>query len=481
MNPKNRLIIVSIIALLCLILIILNSPNLHFVNVFISPDENADFFFAKLYVETGSWKLSDPIFAVSENIKPRNAVNIGEVVPKSFLGSFLFKSPLLAITGYDGYDLIILVFVCISITLLAYRIIPPGKRIFAIVVILISPLTKYFDLKLLLFFLIFYFIYTKKVNLLLFAIFAGALIVLRYEYLIFLALPILILTLLERKISTFVSVTAIVFLFLSSILIFSNMTYGSPFSIGYLEDSKSSDTNYFVATNLFDRVIGYILPYSPSIPNLVRNVMIFLVLLFPPFIWGMSLFLRNSFAGNYRNLIYLIPFFLSLAYYGFNPSFFVSDENVFSSSYVRYYLPISFGFIILGFAALKFNLKMKQLVLCLSLILILNFMAVQQNLSTQTLQKYGDLQFSIIKSTSSNSIILTDYWDKALWPHRYTLISSLINNSAELDKVVIDIWNFNYSVYVMTDSIHLNYIKNHYTLMNVNGTSEIFLIKHENR
>jgi len=91
---------VLILAFFVLLYLPLSSP----VGVFNTPDENANYFFAKTFAERGELSVIEPLEPLVDNVIHPRGVNVvrGFLVPESFLGLPIFYGGMIRLLAYTG-------------------------------------------------------------------------------------------------------------------------------------------------------------------------------------------------------------------------------------------------------------------------------------------------------------------------------------------------------------------------------------------
>ncbi|MFA5187890.1 MAG: glycosyltransferase family 39 protein [Patescibacteria group bacterium] len=467
---NNQIVILGIIAIIFFFiysfLIFGNSAS-----KFTWPDETANYFFIKNYIQHSNFSVAEPLNEVGGDlIKPRsfNVYN-HNLVPGSFLGMLLiygligkvvgaglvkFLTPLLAVlAGLFFYKILLKIF-------------EPKIAFFSALLFYLNPAWWYYaDLSMLpnisflsfviigLYFLLQLDKEIKKKNWL-WAILGSffialALIIRTNEFVWILAALIFLAVVYYKKlkwqdVGLCILVCILVFL---PILYYNNLTYGSYFSFGYLRLSQGSTifaqvpTEFKVSDSGILNFVKFIfLPFGfhPKVilVNLYRYVYELFWWLFFTSVLGGFIFLKK-----YHEKKHAVYFVLSLcvglyllAYYG---SWVFADQltlalNKIGISYVRYFLPIYILSLPLAsiFIAWLINLfKSKKLKIALAMFLTSvfigltinvvysagydNLLAVKQNISD-----YNNINNKVMALTGANSVIISQRSDKIFFPER---------------------------------------------------------------
>ena len=435
------------------------------------PDETANYFFIKNYIEHSNFSVPEPLNEIGGNlIKPRSFnVYQGNLVPGSFLGLLLiygligkivglglvqFLTPLLAIlAGLFFYKLMLKVFDAkiAFISSLLFFINPawwyyanfsmlPNIAFLSFLIIGLYFLTQLDKEK-------------KQKNwlwVILGAFFIGlALIIRTNEFLWILGSLIFLAICYFRKIKwqyliLFLVVISLVFV---PIFYYNNLTYGHPLSFGYLrlENGQSLTSQLpteFKASqsNALNFVKFLILPFGLHPQTILKNLYNYYFLLFwwlfLGAVWGGFIFIKD-YQDKKHGIYFLLGLGISLyllVYYG---SWSFADQltlalNKIGISYVRYFLPIYI--LSLPLAAIFLNslpvlFKNKKVKILLSLFLALIFLgcsisvvylAGNDNLIKikENIADYININKKVIALTENNSVIISQRSDKIFFPER---------------------------------------------------------------
>lgn len=466
---KKKFYLVLIILTLFLTLLTTLLPQ----NVFISPDELSLDYISRQASKEGDIKIKiNNGESYGGLVHPRNSINLnGNIVPQSFLGGVFINSTLFSILGVWGKTSLkmALMFIFGVYALYLFRRLGGCRTSIlapTVLLILLSPLYSTSSLVVPFIFCSIYYLsstnlYDKNNFLILFSIFAGATIFIRYEYLVFLA-PFFITFLYSRKIIKSKKILLYLFLpmafFILLILSYNFYLYGSPFLVGYSFDWQSSDTGFNSANSFLSKISGYIFPYGLNLPSIFKIFKAYLFFLAPTAFFGTLVLAKKDFVNDRQKRLLkysiLLCFLLILCYYGSNPNFYQDDLPSFSSSYPRYFsFILTFG--TLSLSLRRFNFNNRLLTIVVSIILIVSLLSLSHEFSeTQTtLKNYQSIKSGILNLTEDQSIIFTYYLDKIIWPERFVATSSN-QSEGEVINSLRKMQNDGFTVYISKDSIY---------------------------
>lgn len=422
--------------------------------IFNSPDENANYFFSRLVAENNSLKYQLPV--TTDVVHPRSMTVVNhKIVPQSFLGlpliygllakifssqAIIFFTPLLSVISvYFFYQII-------------KKIFNQQTALISSLLFFIHPAVIYYATRGLFHNLLFidlliiglYFLLNKELtnkNIFLSSFFIGLALITRYVEAVWVLSLLLILYLLNRaKISfkqliIFVTVLTLFFLIIG---LLNNNLYGNFFATGY-KPSGFSDNQQLPNS----AITNFPLEQKSKVILVLTNFWHYGIKIFwwfaLPLIIGLTWFCKSFPVKNKNQIYYFLLFLiisagLILAYgqFAFTDTPDKTKINI-GSSYIRYWLPIyiwSLPFITIGL------LKIKQLVVTdkyfksigtiLSLIiLIYNFLFVfklaDEALAKNTLLEYQEIKARVLSLTETDSIIVSNYYDKLFFPDRLVI------------------------------------------------------------
>lgn len=463
--------------------------------IFNSPDENANYFFAKLFVAEN--RLDYPLKENSDILHPRSMTIINQkIVPQSFLGMPLFYGCLGKIFGLNSIIFFTPIIATVSV-LFFYEII---KKIFNEKIAFLSSIlvfahpafwyysthSMYHNVSFVSFLIIgIYFLMSyssaKKqyINIILGSVFIGLSLMMRYSEIIWVILVLICLYFLNKnKINPKQIAICFFVLFVLSvpILYLNNTLYGHPFASGYNLFARGSTT------------VAEIEHQSHIFLNIFRNFWNYGIYIFwwlsLPACLGLFLLLKQYKKLESTQKKYLIAFFIGfiylIVYYGswsFHDNLDPSKITI-GTSYARYWLPIYiFSTPFLSMLLLKIKQKKTAknniIFLCaLALLISYNFLFVfkltDESIGRDVLEEYAKIKNTVLNLTEKDSIIIAGYYDKLFFPDR--LVIENINE--EMNKKLTEIKRLlekKYNVYYYSwnsdnDILHLNNILSKYNL-----------------
>jgi len=435
------------------------------------PDETANYFFIKNYIEHSNFSVVEPLNEIgSDLIKPRsfNVYN-HNLVPGSFLGLLLiygligkivglglvqFLTPLLAIlAGLFFYKLMLKVFdakIAFISSLLFF--INPAWWYYANFAMLpnISFIT----------FILIGLYFLLKVDrdkeqknwlwVILGAFFIGlALIIRTNEFLWILGSLMFLAICYFRKIKwqyliLFLAMMLLVFV---PIFYYNQATYGHPLSFGYLRLENGQNLTSQLPTefktsqsNALNFVKFLILPFGLHPQTILKNLYNYYFLLFwwlfLGAVWGGFIFIKD-YQDKKHGIYFLLGLGISLyllIYYG---SWSFVDQltlalNKIGISYVRYFLPIyilSLPLVAIFLNSLPALFKNKKIKILLSLFLALIFLGFSINVVylagndnllkiKQYIKNYSEFNKKVVGLTENDAVIISQRSDKIFFPER---------------------------------------------------------------
>lgn len=430
--------------------------------IFNSPDETANFYFAKLFAEEGKMWQTEPLeFLTGNSIFPRSMRVVGgRIVPAGFIGMPVVFGAIAKITGIWSIKFLTPFFAVLAV-LAFYGII---RRIFeekiaffsAILMFALPPFWYYvergmFHNVLFLSFFIFsvYFLLSagkRWIFWILGGLFLSLALMTRMSEAWWIMLVLAALAFAFRKNifwrGVFMALTVFI-LVLIPFLAQNQILYGSPFATGYQPQVQENQSPIQAMENYLSAKTDskFIFPFGINSKNILWSGWNYYIMFFPwltvPAFLGIILFLFKK--NKTRNeILYFFSFFLVtvwlIVYYGswkFNDNI---DPNkiTIGTSYLRYWLP-SFVMLlpflsklILYFTnLLKFKIwKMAVNVLMSGSFIFLSFFSVFCGADEgifqvkQTLYEYDMRAKAVFELTEHNSIIITDRSDKLFFPAR---------------------------------------------------------------
>ncbi len=469
-HPKNQFIVLVILGIIFFFIysfLIFGNTGNHFT----WPDETANYFFIKNYIEHSNFSVAEPLNEIAGNlVKPRSFnVYQGNLVPGSFLGLLLIYGLIGKVIGL-GLVKFLTPLLAVLAGLLFYKILlkifKPKIAFLSALLFFINPAWWYYanftflpNIAFLSFLIIgIYFLIEldkgKKQNNYLFLILGSffvalALIIRTNEFLWILGILLLLLIVYFKKVKwqyilLFLVVCILVFL---PIFYYNQMTYDNYLSFGYLRLDQGNDlisqlpTEFQTSHSQFFNFIQFIvLPFGlhPQLffSNFYNYCLVLFWWLFIPAVLGIFFFLQNYHKKNKAVffLIFLAVSFYLIVYYG---SWQFADQltaqlNKIGISYVRYWLPIyilSLPLISIFYLHLIQWLKNKKIKILLNLLFIstliyftinLTYLAGNDNLIKikQNIQAYNEINQKVTNLTEDNAVIISQRSDKIFFPER---------------------------------------------------------------
>jgi hypothetical protein len=429
--------------------------------IFNSPDENANYFFSRLFATENRLDYSLP--EKSDILHPRSMTVVGQrIVPQSFLGLPLIYGILAKFYTAKAILFFTPIIAVISV-LFFYEIIKKvfGEKVafLTALIIFIHPAFWYYAthtmyhnvLFLALFMVGICFLLVDGIgsrtskkevglpmrNAILSSIFISLALVVRYSEAPWVLLALVILYLSNRKdiswnkiLISLMTLTAV----LLPILFLNNKLYGSPLISGYnLADSNLVDVAE-LGTMMGSNWLG----------NIFSNFWNYGIYLFwwlcLPALFGLIWLLKRYKKLNKKQRLYLIVFLASSAYLIIYYGSWVFHDNpdptkiTIGTSYVRYWLPIyvfSAPFLattLLKIKKLVAKLDYKYKILALILFLIVvsynflfTFKLAEESIANNVLQDYKIIKDKVLQLTEPNAIIVAGYYDKLFFPDRLVI------------------------------------------------------------
>ena len=431
---------------------------------FNSPDEAANYFFTKRFVETSSFTYQEPLNEQADNlIHPRNTKVVdSKIVPYSFLGLYLIAGIIGKVLGLKVILYVVPLFSAISgifFYLFLKEIFSKKTAFLSSFLLLIHPafwyfssqamhhnalfaalliITLYFLIKILKGASIFYY--------LAFGFFASLTCVVRTSEIIWLGILTLVLLAASRKNINLknLAIGFVVFiLVLIPLFCYNVQLYGHPLTIGYLAGEKkdaSLSQQKDALVDLLQKIKKVLLPSGINLAKLKETIAKYIFKMFYPFtiflFLGIFSFLRLKKISIYKKAyfcsfvsvaLYLILYYGSGAYFGAKEA-----EITVGSSLIRYWLPIyilGMPFVSIVFWKIVKSQERRKLKILVKGMLILLFVLFSFNLvyfekdvgllkAKENSRLYAEIENEVVSLTEKNSVIITSYADKFLFPKR---------------------------------------------------------------
>ena len=429
---------------------------------FNSPDETANYFFAKRFAETGKISYFEPLnLEAGDIIRPRSAQSMdGKIAPTSFLGIILLYGFIAKIFGVWIIPFLT-PFLAIIGVLFFYKLIKKifDKNIafFSSLFLLFCPAFWYYSEKsmyhnigFVVFLIIGIYFFSAKTAAVS-GLFFGLAISFRSSEIFLLAIIFLILLFFYKKnikfkqIALFLAGLILPFL---PILYFNSQLYGNPFISGYTANIQGAENS---ASGVFSAMIKLFFPFGFYPLKALVNFYNYFIKLFwflaIPSILGFFVFLKSRKTEIQK--IYLLIYALISAwlifYYG---SWQIKDnisasDIIIGNSYVRYWILIyvfALPFLII-FLKKLYNQKKKFFVFAfifVYLVFSINAVIIQGEESILSVRKnilsYQKTADEVFATTEKNAIIITAYGDKIFFPQR-RVVRSEVADYAIFEKI----------------------------------------------
>lgn len=440
---------------------------------FNSPDETANYFFAKRFAETGKIAYFEPInLEVGDIVHPRSTQSMdGKIAPTSFLGIILlfgliakifgiwiipFLTPLLAVVGILFFYKLI------------KKIFDKNIAFFSSLMLFFCPSFWYFSEKSMyhnigfaVFLIIGLYFFSAK-NAAISGFFFGLAIAFRNSEILLLALSLLILFLYYKKKIKFKQIALFFLAFILPLLpifYFNSQLYGNPLTNGYTVNIKNTENE---ALGIFFSLISIFFPFGFYPLKALTNFYNYFIQLFwflsVPSILGFIIFLKNEktkIQKAYLLLSCLISLWL-IFYYG---SWQIKDnisasEIIIGNSYVRYWLLIYIFALPLLVIFLKklsdqkkrffaFALIFTYLIFSINTVMFQgeeSIWAVKKNISS-----YQKTANKVFATTEKDAIIITEYGDKIFFPQRKVIRNEVADYSVfkKINKITTSVYYYN--------------------------------------
>jgi len=448
---------------------------------FNSPDETANYFWAREFAKSGKlYKFETINLEVGDIVHPRSMISInGFILPGSFLGLPLIYGALgkiLSIKILPFLTAIIAVLAALSWRLIISKIWGQREGYISFLLFLIHPVIFYYTARgffhnvPFISFLIFaaYFFITKplkglRLNYFLGSIMAGLAMLLRTAEIIWLVPALLLLIIIgqgktERRSALAVTVMTIVF-FTGFLFLMNYWLYGHPLRIGYtaapqalVSETENRDAEVsFIPQSTFNKFLTqsrnlakYALPFGFHPRTIFYSIKDYFLGLFPwfsvPVILGIlvTLYLSLRQRLQFAQKIYLAVSIVLTTYFLINYGSFALQDNptlrriTVTSSYLRYWLPAFV--ILLPFAAkcllmladfiksrfLRLTFLGAEIIFIAALSLHLSFYGLDDGLFfvKDNIWSFSRARDRAIEITEPDSIIIVDRADKIFFPER---------------------------------------------------------------
>jgi len=295
----------------------------------------------------------------------------------------------------------------------------------------------------------------KEKDLILCSIFAGIMMWIRYEFVIFL-LPLVVPFLRKKdrgkfRIKNFVLPFIIFFIFLAGLYWVNLELYGGLFNFKGTEETRLASSEYYGKEVSTYKILSFLPPFSPSLyfENFLRFVVNFNPFIFIFFLFSILFLLghkqkRNKIFFNNSFWILISIFIIPIVFY--LGSVWSEKEYIVATAYSRYLLPTYSMMVLFSLFLIK-KLNKKLLMFCVFIFLLFNISisfnspgALKDfNLSQKT---FIDKQKDILKNIpEENAVVFTAYFDKYIFPKRTTAIYTSFPENERINKTTSIILN----------------------------------------
>ncbi|MBI4281828.1 hypothetical protein HY625_03345, partial [Candidatus Uhrbacteria bacterium] len=438
---------------------------------FNSPDETANAFFIRQYVQTGSFRVAEPFNVVAENIIHPRAVAITEhdLVPGSFLGMLLLYGWIAKIFGLWTVPFLTSLFAlgaAFAFRSIITRIFDDRIARWSFILFLFHPALLYYTGRSLFPNVLFLSLLCIGVALLLSArthwrwffgslVIGLALTVRTAEVGWMFAVAMLLWYFYRREITwrrVALSLCAVAIAFLP-IFLHNNSLYGNPFYNGYSQidsDALPAVFAWHLQSRFLSTLLSLLLPFGIKPAVVLGNAYAYGIWFFwwmaVPTILGLVLYVRVFQSKREPRAIFTVCFLLTavwlFVYYG---SWEFRDTTLLGptigTSYVRYWLPLFiFGIPYAAYAlqSIKNDMMRRGAVAILfSLSFTVVFLQTPESLLPlyRTAQTDRAVTQSVLQKTDAAGVILTERSDKLFFPDRHVLFNDPLDQK-KIDRVV---------------------------------------------
>ncbi len=484
----------------------LNSPS-----KFTSPDETANYYFTKLYSETGKLSYNEPLYSITDGFaRPRSSgAKDGFVGPAGFPGFFIIGGYLQAI---DINLVNVMIPLIASIGIIFMYILTKtlfGKKAALLSSFLLFLMPPYFywgsmhmfnnigaATLLLMSITLLILSLKKKVGIYLIPSALCLSISQLYRFsdatynMIILIFIVRMKDLLNLK--YFIPASIAYLVTIITVFIYNKVLWGSFLAFGYSPTPSDVSLQISAAENLLSKVKTFILPSGVKLDLVTKNIFEYFINLIPiSFILSIlgisgTMKSQDKFVKEYTIFYILLSIWIAV-YYG-SSIYWGYDIFTMDASYIRYFLPIYIFSVPLAAKFLitiskKTSVAIVSVFVVTSLLLIINSRSGILEMRSRRINTQIGANI-ILSKTNSNSVIFTTGIDKLLFPERKVIIygpgyKDPITNETffKYEKFIEMITNLkkdNKSVYISndradTDIEHTKELlrQNHYSLIQV--------------
>lgn len=446
---------------------------------FPSPDELANHIFSKNYAETAEFTYNEPLNEVTFGLMhTRNAATLNNsVYPVSFVGFSIIAGTIMRFIPDSEYYIVPLagVLTALFIYLITRRLFDAHTAFFCgICTFFIAPLwyysTSLFNNVLgVCFFtggLYFFLRYQQdldKTSAFLCGLFWGTAMIVRYTYVVYITIPLIISIPFTIKRFKKASTGFLFFLIglapFAPILIANSHTVLPAQPISTPESFEQTSFAFMVIKRVFSNIIQEFKPNLALVTNFKTH---FFELYFPfslLFIIGFILFIwreRSLIRTNLPFFLFLLAFLFYLSYFYGNECCFYgwqANESSIAYSYVRYWI---FLFIVATifslYAITRFNSKILTFLFIIFFIIFNAQMTLNKGLlnTFEQTNRYEWINHRITSITEPDAVIYTVRYDKILFPDR-KIVMVLGADPSQIIQSMKNLIALNYSVYFISE------------------------------
>jgi hypothetical protein len=415
-----------------------------------APDETANIFFSKLYAESYVLSYDEPLNEITfGGVGPRHSRTSGATVyPAGFIGmpavyglfERLIPNSLFFTTSIFGILSVLFIY------LIAREVINEEYAfISAILLFFTAPLwyfstLMYNNIAALGFFCggCYYLMKALQENkwqqYILTGIFFGATILMRYEFLLFIVIPLGIAFAatprLWKKTNRFICIGLIMLIFFTPVLIFNKKTLDNPFNVSYM--SFIGEHKETLMEKMQQKFRAYLLP-NQFFPERIReSASRYIFRFFVPFwilaIPGLVIMLqsyREELKKHKALIIFLAAYLLATVIYFGSGRFhgYNATPPIIHSSFVRYWMGwYAIAMLLCAFITTRIKnsvIKTLLIALLITINLTILFHPQQGLLATyDSTQDFSGVSAQAARLTEENALIFGSYWGKWVFPER---------------------------------------------------------------
>jgi hypothetical protein len=415
-----------------------------------APDETANIFFSRLYASNYSLTYDEPLNAITfGGVGPRHSRTTGTTIyPAGFIGlpatygMFLRLIPnsLFFINSLYGVLLVLFIY------LITREIINDEYAFISALMLFFAAPLWYFSAviynnmaALSLFTAGAYYLLKalqedKWQQYILLGIFWGGTILMRYEFIIFISIPLALTFIttpsLWKRTRKFAAAGIIILVFFTPVLLFNNKIFGNPLTVSYM--ANIGEHKQTLTERMTQKFKAYILP-NQFFPERIReSASRYIFRFFIPF-WILALpgiaIALHSYRKNLKKhktfLIFAISFLLSPVVYFGSGRFYGYEAHIpfIHSSFVRYWLAwYMFAVLLCCFIPLKLKSSpLRTAFLALLVFINLTILFTPQEgllVNYSSAYHFAKTPEMVANLTEENALIFGEYWGKWVFPTR---------------------------------------------------------------